>query len=309
MKNVFKNKQVGLLSGFVIVFGVGFSTGFFYYKGQFNTSFVERQSTNEALSETDDYKIKTQIKVSERTPQRIKVVKTVLDLHNNALELIDNGNIGRLLKSKERIDLNERYIRKIFLDNKDLYKLNCEGSTLVGVSMRGAILRYVNFKGARLLWPQQPKISVNKDVIRRNESKFFPLENANFSRGNFQGAVIYSVDLKGVDFTDAKMQGVLFKVPEIRRDPVTKNFYLEGYRDEQFPWLKESSLPPPRRSGRGFSDFSVEDADFSGAYLQGADLSELTDLHLAKLDGANYNSQTIFPDGFDPQKYGMEVGF
>ncbi|MFN7202749.1 MAG: pentapeptide repeat-containing protein [Aphanizomenon sp.] len=78
-------------------------------------------------------------------------------------------------------------------------------------------------------------------------------------------------------------------------------------------------------SGRNLSRQDFSDANLSGAYLIGADLSgaDLTEADLtgarlsgarlsgadligARLSGAIADSETIFPDGFDPVDAGVE---
>ncbi|MFN5872522.1 MAG: pentapeptide repeat-containing protein [Aphanizomenon sp.] len=68
-------------------------------------------------------------------------------------------------------------------------------------------------------------------------------------------------------------------------------------------------------SGRNLSRQDFSDANLSGAYLIGAYLTEadLTEADLtgarlsgARLSGAIADSETIFPDGFDPVDAGVE---
>ena len=73
-------------------------------------------------------------------------------------------------------------------------------------------------------------------------------------------------------------------------------------------------------SGRNLSRQDFSDANLSGAYLSGADLTEAdltgarlsgarlsgADLIGARLSGAIADSETIFPDGFDPVDAGVE---
>ena len=315
MKNVFKNKQVGLLSGFVIVFGVGFSAGFFYYKGQFNASFVERQSTKEALSETDDYKIQTQMKVSERTPQ--SKIRTALKIIDNIY--FENGK--RLFPEEHLIHFKSRDFRNTYIRRSDFSKGNFDGadfedSILLGVDMAEASFIEANFKNAHLI--RAPRFTKRVGSGQRNSLRP-QLTGANFSKANFQDAVITALDLENINFTEAQMQGVIFKIHELI--PVQgkpKQFTIEGYETrtnkkmvqgkrnhftaiegysetETFSWGKQSIPEEPYESMLHGGDVVDGTTDFSGAFLQGADLRELRALDKTQLTGASYNSQTKFP--------------
>ena len=269
-----KNKKVWLLSALSFVLGTGLSAGVFYYKGQFNVSSFERQAQNEALSETDDYKIQTQMKVSERTPQ---------------------SKIGTVVK------LSKQYLRRGAIEGQDLNGAIIESTTLEDVLLRGKDCIEASFKHSHFVWaPRQarqhgyPPSSAPFDVS--------PLRKTNFTGSNFQGAVINATDLREVNFNSAKMQGIKFQTPEIRPEKGDPNvFKIVGYPGRSpYYWPEGIDIPE-----NPFSWHIDRSTDFRGAWLHEADLSELKDLHLAQLEGAVYNSKTKFPEDFNPGKHGM----
>ena len=297
-----KNKKVWLLSALSFVLGAGLSAGVFYYKGQFNVSSFERQAKKEALSETDDYKIQTQMKVSERTPQ--SKIRTTL-------KLIDHINVNNgkppfqehLIHFKSR-DFRNTYIRRSNFSKGDFNEVDFENSILIGVDMANASFIEANFKNAHLI--RAPRNT--KRVGAQSMNSLRPvLTGANFSKANFQDAVITALDLENINFTEARMQGVIFKIHKLI--PVhgkPKHFTIEGYSEtETFSWRWNRIPEEPYESMLHGGDVVDGSTNFSGAFLQGADLRELRALDKTQLTGAHYNNQTQFPEGFNPKEHGM----
>ena len=287
-----KNKKVWLLSALSFVLGAGLSAGVFYYKGQFKESSFERQAQNEALSETDDYKIQTQMKVAERTPQsKIKTSKAAVTLVL--------GRTSTKPQNKKFVgppDFLGQSLRS--LPSGNFHRADFRSAKLINVNMSYKSFIRADFKDAELIWaPRQARQQKHENLSFEQQ----PLARADFTYANFQDAVIHATDLRGASFRDAKMQGVRFKTPKIKRVPgKLLHFTIEDYPDTFFwPDKRYISIKNP------FSWDIGSSTDFSGAYLQGADLRELEDLHLARLGGALYNSKTKFPEGFNPKEHGM----
>ena len=315
-----KNKKVWLLSALSFVLGAGFSAGVFYYKGQFNVSSFERQAQNEALSETDDYKIQTQMKVSERTPQsKIGTLRKLV-----VIEYKDFSKI----KNYRETNFKRRTISNNSLIQRNFDELNFEGSLLINNDMSGSSFKKALFNKARLIWP--PRGAAYDDSFAFMWPN--PLKGSEFYRAHFQDALIRVPDIKDVSFREARMQGVIIDVlpPKIEKVFETHgrvSFRLEGYPNDPFFWNIRETFHGDTRyviprgksyyedseylewSKRNWGNNTVNsNTDFRGALLLRADLSTLEDLHLAQLDGAWYNNQTIFPDGFNPKAHGMLHG-
>ena len=311
-----KNKKVWLLSALSFVLGAGLSVGVFYYKGQFKESSFERQAQNEALSETDDYKIQNQMKVAERTPQ-----SKIGTFRKLVLEYKDFSKI----KNYRKTNFQRRTISNNGFKNRNFDELNFNGSHLINNNMREASFIRARFNKARLIWP--PRGAAYDDSFAFMWPN--PLKGSNFYQARFQDALIRVPDIKDVSFRGARMQGVIIDVLPPKIEKVFEahgrvSFRLEGYPNDPFFWNIRETFQGDTRyviprgksyyedseylewSKRNWGDNTVNsNTDFRGASLQGADLSTLEDLHLAKLDGAKYNSNTIFPEGFNPNEHGM----
>ena len=320
MKKLFKNKKVWLLSALSFVLGAGLSAGVFHYKGQFNASFVERQSTNKTLSETDDYKIQTQMKVAERTPQsKLRSFRSIKKMQKKMFKQERDRRSNMLTNSENYTDTE---ITARSFSGKNFRGVSFKNTVFLSVDMKKIDFTEADFEFSKLIWsPRYTRHGRNRPWSIKH-----PLKGAKFDNANFQNAVIHSVDLRDVSFKGTKMQGAEFRTPEIR-----SKFSIEpedvrrvkGYsiihnnsnainamnhpevsflptQPPIFYW--PDNMIPKKPHFQWVVDNST---DFRGAYLQWAYLKELKDLHLARLDGAVYNRQTTFPDGFDPQKYGM----
>ena len=267
-----KNKKVWLLSALSFVLGAGLSAGVFYYKGQFNESSFERQAQNEALSETDDYKTQTQIKVAERTPQ--SKIGTAVKIYKGFWK---RGSIGGNLKGA-------------VIENSVLEDIVLQGKDCMGAS----------FNNSQLIWA--PRQARHHGYSHSAPFDISPLTEVDFLGASFQNTVIGATDLRKVSFNRAKMQKVRFETFDISPIPSRANprrFYIYPGRQSYY-WPEGIDIPE-----NPFEWIIDESTDFSGAFLQGADLSELKDLHLAQLRGAVYNSQTKFPEGFNPKEHSM----
>ena len=314
-----KNKKVWLLSALSFVLGAGLSAGVFYYKGQFNESSFERQAQNEALSETDDYKIQNQMKVAERTPQ------SKLRTARKLIEEIEYKDIPKTADYRS-MRFKNRFISNSGLGGGNFDGLSFKGSSLIHNDMSGSSFKGANFNKAKLIWA--PRGAASEGPYKFDWPK--PLKGSDFSNAKFQDAMIKVPDIKDVNFSGAHMQGVRFDfLPEIEIVPKSRDvgrvyFKLEGYPDHTFfwqiqdtfygdtrivvpknPYYKDSEYLEWSKWKWGDNNKVNQETDFRGAFLQGADLSKIEGLHLAKLDGAKYNSNTIFPEGFNPKEHGM----
>lgn len=146
---------------------------------------------------------------------------------------------------------------------------------------------------------------------------------------NSQGKLLYEgegpwtrVDVDGMDLEDAQLE-----------DIVAEGAFLYGARLRRAN-LKGADLYWCTATEADFAEANLENADFLGAYceravfkdanlkgtdfrmnnlgvgakLAGADL-RTPSLFDARMEGAFYSADTLFPEGFDPAAHGMiEVG-
>jgi uncharacterized protein YjbI with pentapeptide repeats len=131
---------------------------------------------------------------------------------------------------------------------------------------------------------------------------------ASFHEANLAGAIMQRCDLRGARFDRANLRGADLRQADCGLDN------LGGTTD-----FIGADL-----SGANLSNAAIGGADFTGALLVGANLSgvrgasaphastcfhgaNLTDARLsgADLTGASYDSRTVFPRGFRPERAGM----
>jgi phosphoribosylglycinamide formyltransferase-1 len=119
------------------------------------------------------------------------------------------------------------------------------------------------------------------------------LRRANFAHCEVEVLVLSDADLRGADFTGADL------------------YWTYMYRSN----CEGSTFRGARLAGVALEEANLRGVDFRDAYLSydnlgGATSVEDSDLTGAQLDGADlrgcrYSTQTIFPDGFDPDRSGM----
>ena len=117
-----------------------------------------------------------------------------------------------------------------------------------------------------------------------------------------QGAELKGADLQGIDLRGAQLRKANLQVAK-----------LQG-ADLQGANLQEAKLQGANLQVAKLQVTDLQGANLQGAYLQGANLYianlQGTDLKGAKLQGAElrgaeYNVETKFPEGFNPEKHGM----
>ncbi|GHU71762.1 hypothetical protein FACS189413_13910 [Bacteroidia bacterium] len=109
-------------------------------------------------------------------------------------------------------------------------------------------------------------------LFRENEGLFKELEEAYLPKCYLPNSHLHNAYLKNAKFFGAKLEGANFQ---------------------------EANL-----EGAGFKDANLKGAMFFEAHLEGADLR--ADLGGANLEGAIYNKETRFPEGFKPEEHGMK---
>jgi uncharacterized protein YjbI with pentapeptide repeats len=121
----------------------------------------------------------------------------------------------------------------------------------------------------------------------------FNLRNADFRDAFIEGICIDGVDLRGADFSGSEIywgnffmsncEGCLFRKARLQGACLDSvNFRAADFSGACIS--HDNLLSPSTLLG----------ADFSGAFLDDA-----------KMSGCEYNSDTIFPEGFDPQQKGL----
>ena len=145
--------------------------------------------------------------------------------------------------------------------------------------------------------------------VTGTDGKEYTIEpRADLSRANLRGAFLSGANLSEADLSKASLEGALYtdgtKFPE-GFDPVDSGMHWIGSNAD----LSKANLRNANLRGANLVHADLRGADLGGAdlskaNLRGADLSKvsLTDVYL---EGAVWNDNTVFPEGFEiPEKSG-----
>jgi len=161
------------------------------------------------------------------------------------------------------------------------------GSSLVGATLSASTLTSINLEGATLT-----KADLVGSLIIGTRLDHSQLEDA-----DFDGARIFECSLIAVNLNRANLSMVTFTSSEL------EDANLEGANLE-FAELGGAPLDRARLRGANLyrTDLTgtrLDGADLTMANLVGANLNKAS-LVGARLDGAHYDEQTTWPEGFDP---------
>lgn len=130
---------------------------------------------------------------------------------------------------------------------------------------------------------------------------FIDLAGGDLTRTNLQGANLQGANLKKANLDKANLGGTKLRNTNLREASL------------RYANLAGANLSGANLSNANLEGINLKDADLFGADLRKADLSQAniaganlaeTDLMKAELKGTKYNSQTIWPDGFDHKNSG-----
>ena len=127
-------------------------------------------------------------------------------------------------------------------------------------------------------------INLSESDIRNAMFRHNDMQESNLSSVIGSGARFAAVDLSGSIFDRAKLEGA--------------NFTYAGSLDKGY---ERTNL-----ENTDFTKANLRDANLDYTILNGADLSKAR-LQGATFNNAKYSSATQFPDGFNPEKFNMEL--
>ena len=176
------------------------------------------------------------------------------------------------------------------VEDMDLYnKRNFENIRARGGRLVGRSLAGINLSGSNLTKAHLEQVDLTDVSARLTDWKLVTFkqctldgvdfQRANLHRANFSGSTLQGADLRSANLSRANLNGVR----------------MQGARLNNAD-LRRADMRGARLTG----------CRFGGAVLHGADLRE-TDVADANLEGALYDQNTIFPDGFEPEKHGLEA--
>ena len=164
------------------------------------------------------------------------------------------------LRSIQRIDLQNRSLRRANLSSTLAPRAELRGARLQGAKFEDAQFRGADFRGAQL----QGVLFLGTE-----------LHGANLSKLNLQRTVFGEVWLDGADLSDAQLQGA--KLSEVQ---------LQGAKLDRAD-MQGMNLSATGMRGASLRSASLQGANLFGVPLQGADLEQ------AQMDGANLSQAQL----------------
>ncbi|ACY15693.1 pentapeptide repeat-containing protein [Haliangium ochraceum] len=187
------------------------------------------------------------------------------DFHNRILRIIA-PNVKSPKSNLARVDLARAYLAGADLAGADL-----AGADLSLAHLERASLERANFRSAKLLYSNLRYADLRHAGFEQANLVQANLIQANFGYARFLGADLRGAQLLGANLQDAKLQ----------------NANLQG----------------ANLQGANLQGAKLQNANLQGADLQGADL-RAANLSAANFLGAQYSTETKWPDGVDPEALG-----
>ena len=159
----------------------------------------------------------------------------------------------------------------------------CPRCELFRIDLAGRVLKGANFEDA--------------EIVGANLS-YTNLENANLTSIDFGGTDLSGANLKNTKLMEASLSNANLDGTNLERANLRGSFLIRTQMRSAN--LKKANLKNVKLKLAG-----LENANFQGANFQGAKLEQIFFNHNTKWQGAIYDEQTVFPEGFDPVAKGM----
>lgn len=267
-----------------------------------NANTLQAYLSEMAAISSGDLKDETVSAIRARTMGTIRE----LDGPRNAIVVIflyETGLLGQL--NLPPIKLNDAN-----LSDANLSRASLRGADLRDANLRGADLRDANLREADLLGADLSRAQYNTNTQWPGDFDYIT-----------SGAIGPLADLHGIDLSAAYLGSADLHGADLRKADLRSAGLIEAdlsRTDLSGANLRQADLVKVNLSGASLTDANISDtelrsANLSDADLSGADLSEArlyetnllgADLNEAILTGAKYDSLTIWPDGFNPEKAG-----
>ena len=240
--------------------------------------------------------------------------------------------------SFRKANLRKANLRKAYLNQADFEGADLQGADLQavieeanfqGADLRGANLEWINFRDAsfegadlrganlhkaKLQWADLEDTDLRGIDFQRVNLHGVKLDRAKLQGANFQGAVLREASLSYVNLQEVNLKGA---------DLEWANFEgadLQGANLERAR-LEGAELNKAKLQGANLEGADLRGVDFQGVNLEGVNLEgaglEWANLQGANLQGANiegasffeakYDSQTKFPEGFNPETKELKI--
>ncbi|WP_289501230.1 pentapeptide repeat-containing protein [Gloeocapsopsis sp. IPPAS B-1203] len=195
--------------------------------------------------------------------------------------------------SQETLVNTEEFLRRYNNKERDFAGINLSGANLNCADLNRAKLNKANLKGANL----------SKANLTNAELAAANLDNANISQSNLYQTNLSRAKLRRTNLSGAKLHngtnlsGANLSGANLSRASLSSYTNLSG-ANLTATNLSGADLRAARLMNMDLSHANLSHANLLGANLEGANLQNV------KLQEALYNTNTVFPDGFDPIKAG-----
>ncbi len=184
-------------------------------------------------------------------------------------------------------NLQEANIRAGNLKGAELFSANLKRAQLGGVNLKQADLTSANLEISELIEANLEEAILDKANLDRAN-----LEEAYLRKAHLRKAILTSADLAEANLMGANLMGA---------NLTEANFFKANLKGALFGGakLKGAIFLEANLSGVHFKTTNLGDMDLTWPYSMEADFTG------ANLTGAYYDSDTIFPEDFDPKPAGM----
>ena len=211
--------------------------------------------------------------------------------------------------SRPNIPLVISRLHQLIQDNgKVLQNFN-----LSKIQLPFANLTWADLSGANLSWARLTEVDLSAAMLkgtnlRRADLNGADLEQAKLNGANLNGAKLHKADLRGTTFIEANLRTANLNEAYLEEAILTGADLTRANLKEAN--LTGTNLRGAKLTAAVLTEANIEwanlnEADLTRAVFIGADLTGATlkGAFLAKthFKGAKYNSDTVWPEGFDPE--------
>jgi len=190
---------------------------------------------------------------------------------------------------EDLIRISTQTLERVAEELNDFNRVRFENTHAPGARLSDARLTKADLSGSNLSKSHLARVDLTSVVARLTDWKLTTFEECTLDQVDFQRANLHRADLRGSTMERADLRGV--NLSRANLEGVNLCDALLDNADLRRADLRGATLARCR---------------FDGAVLHGADLRD-TDLASARLKGALFDEHTIFPEGFEPEKHGMDV--
>lgn len=279
------------------------------------------------------------IKIIQK-PVNTDTVSSLKISYNNT-KIINKDFSGRSLA---HTDFSYSKLIKINFSNADLIFSTIRGTKISDSNFQSAMLKHATFNNSEITNTNFENADFTSAYLYGASFDNINLKNTNFSGANLGDVKIYNsnlegsylgnlenlssnIDFKNVNLKNANLKNVKFDGADMENTNFQgailngASFWNGNFKNSDFTSadMKNAIVSKANFEGANFSDADLSVIIFNNTILENANLTNANLEHCyfknANLKGANlkdakfretiYNRNTIFPDGFDPEKFGL----